>query len=265
MISSLYYKVGWDNKQYIFMMWIVLSLLLSLVFTIDSYRAVKITINYTHIVAELEYKGKDTYYVKPTSVIYPQLVLTVTCHSYSDLSLTITDANNTRFRIPSTSPFPEDPLGKSTFPMNLSLFNVTYKPDPFEIRIVRNPNGEVLLDTTGSNIVFSKYYVEISTKVATQYAWGFGERFSNRFKLQTGKYTVFGRDRPSTIDTQSGHQTYGSYPIYLMRDNLFNSSTHHINYFRNSNAMDVIIKNDGDGYLFTYKTIGGMIDFRFFL
>lgn len=122
-----------------------------------------------------------------------------------------------------------------------------------------------MFDTTGRNIVFSKYYVEISTKVATKLAWGFGERFSSRFRLQTGKYTVFGRDRPDTIDTQSGHQTYGSYPIYLMRDSTKNSSNYHINYFRNSNAMDVIIDSEDDGYRFTYKTIGGMIDFRFFL
>lgn len=84
--------------------------------------------------------------------------------------------------------------------------------------------------------------------------------------MQTGKYTIFGRDRPDTIDKQSGHQTYGSFPIYLMKDSSYNPSSYHINYFRNSNAMDVIISDDYYyGYTFTYKTIGGIIDFRVFL
>ena len=39
-----------------------------------------------------------------------------------------------------------------------------------------------------------------------------------------------------------------------------------MNYFRSSNALDVIVE-DGkeDNYKLTYKTIGGIIDFRFFL
>jgi alpha-glucosidase (family GH31 glycosyl hydrolase) len=57
-------------------------------------------------------------------------------------------------------------------------------------------------------------------------------------------------------------QTYGFYPFYLLkeRNNLF-----HINYFRNSNAMDYIKTTVDDKHYITFKVIGGVIDFRFFL
>ena len=51
-----------------------------------------------------------------------------------------------------------------------------------------------------------------------------------------------------------------------MRDKNTKASTYHMNYFRNSNAMDVIIDATADeSYLFTYKAIGGIIDFRILL
>jgi hypothetical protein len=64
------------------------------------------------------------------------------------------------------------------------------------------------------------------------------------------------------MDKGTGMQTYGFYPFYLQkeRNNLF-----HINYFRNSNAMDYIKSTvDGINYI-TLKVIGGILDFRFFL
>lgn len=107
----------------------------------------------------LEYTGNETYYIKPTSTIYKQLTFTLICHSYSDMSLSITDANNTRFRIPSTAPFPEDPMAKSTYPINLSSFNITVKEEPFEFYIFKNPDRTLLFDTTNLTMVFSKHYI----------------------------------------------------------------------------------------------------------
>jgi hypothetical protein len=48
---------------------------------------------------------------------------------------------------------------------------------------------------------------------------------------------MFSRDRGDIIDQGIGLQTYGYYPIYMMRErqNLF-----HIAYFRSSNALDAI-------------------------
>jgi len=67
--------------------------------------------------------------------------------------------------------------------------------------------------------------------------YGLGERFSSSFRVKDGKWTIFNRDRGFGIDKGTGDQTYSYFPFYLIRekDNYF-----HINYFRSSNAMDVI-------------------------
>ena len=39
----------------------------------------------------------------------------------------------------------------------------------------------------------------------------------------------------------------------------------HINYLRSSNAMDIIKSTNGSEHYLTYKVIGGVFDFRFFI
>lgn len=74
---------------------------------------------------------------------------------------------------------------------------------------------------------------------------------------------MFPRDRGQMMDYGIGKQTHGYYPIYFQREK---DKKFHMSYFRSSNALDVITE-DGfqDNYKLTYKTIGGIIDFRFFL
>jgi alpha-glucosidase len=105
--------------------------------------------------------------------------------------------------------------------------------------------------------------LEIATVVDSRLVYGFGERFSESFKLREGKLTMFNRDRGGILDKENGHQTYGYFPLYLIREQ---KGYFHINYLRSSNAMDVIVKNYSTSqYTFTYKVIGGIFDFRFFL
>lgn len=125
----------------------------------SDYKVVSSTTNSTHIVLSLEYTGSQQYYIKTSSPIFKNLTFTLSCLSYSDLSFTITDANDSRFKIPTYSPFPIDPQSKSTFPLNLSLFNVTYNLNPFQFKITRKPTNDVLFDTTGRNIIFSEHYI----------------------------------------------------------------------------------------------------------
>ena len=74
---------------------------------------------------------------------------------------------------------------------------------------------------------------------------------------------MFPRDRGQMLDKGIGNQTHGYYPIYLQREK---AKKFHMNYFRSSNALDVIVEEDSsDNYVLTYKTIGGIIDFRFFM
>ena len=130
--------------------------LLTLAMALSSTYKVSSTFsNSSHIILSLQYTGSEDYYIKKSSPIYKNLTFTLACLSFSDLTFLITDSANQRYRIPNYPPFPVDPLTKSSFPLNLSLFNVTYNQDPFELKITRNPGGEVLFDSTGRNLVFS--------------------------------------------------------------------------------------------------------------
>jgi hypothetical protein len=66
---------------------------------------------------------------------------------------------------------------------------------------------------------------------------------------------MFNRDRGGILDKENGHQTYGYFPLYLIREQ---KGYFHINYLRSSNAMDVIVKNYSTSqYTFTIKSLVG--------
>jgi alpha-glucosidase (family GH31 glycosyl hydrolase) len=110
--------------------------------------------------------------------------------------------------------------------------------------------------------VFSDHYLEIGTQVDSDYIYGIGERFLNSFRKTDGKWTVFNRDRGQVIDKGEGLQTYGYYPFYMLRER---GALFHINYFRSSNALDIIKSTKDNKHYLTNKVIGGILDFRFFL
>ena len=111
-------------------------------------------------------------------------------------------------------------------------------------------------------MVFSDYYIELGTEVASEYIYGIGERFQESFRRKDGKWTNFNRDHWHTIDRGYGFQTYGYYPFYLLKEG---TNASHINYFRSSNAMDTIKSTENGRHYLTWKIIGGLIDFKFYL
>ena len=164
--------------------------------------------------------------------------------------------------MPQYGVFPIDPEGNFSFPLAAAAVSFEYTESPFDFRIIRRQNGAVLFSTYDETIIFSDHYLQIGTEVDSDYIYGIGERFQSSFRKGDGKWTVFNRDRGQVIDHGEGLQTYGYFPFYLLREknNLF-----HINYFRTSNALDVVKSTRNSKHYLTYKVIGGVFDFRFFL
>lgn len=162
--------------------------------------------------------------------------------------------------------FPKDPFGDFSYPLSLAGFTVEYTEHPFSIEIKRKEDNTVLFSTASIPMIFSNYYIQIGTETSSQYLYGLSERFTSDFRLRPGKWTIFPRDRGQMMDNGIGNQTHGYYPIYLEKES---GNNFHMSYFRSSNALDVIIKEKTVGtqkrYLVTYKVIGGIIDFRFFI
>lgn len=183
--------------------------------------------------------------------------------SYNDFYFKIVDANNKRYEIPQKNPFPVDPLANFSFPISLAGVHFDYSENPFDFRITRKLNDAVLFSTHGREFIYSDKYLEITTEIASDFVYGIGERFQDSFRKKDGKWTVFNRDRGQVVDHGDGQQTYGYYPFYFLREPHYN--LFHINYLRSSNAMDVIKSKDGSRHYITYKIIGGIFDFRFFL
>ena len=90
-------------------------------------------------------------------------------------------------------------------------------------------------------------------------------------ELEDSTNTMWTKDQPFVIDDGTpGTQTYGAHPLYLNKEK---SHKFNLVYLRNSNAMDVVISSTDQLYpggkeyqkQITYKTIGGILDFKFFL
>ena len=241
---------------------ILILTLLATTLAKSDYKVVKEVRNTTAIVLTLSYTGTDDYFIKESSPIIKTLLFTFHTHTFFDFSFKITDPNHKRFEVPQYGVFPIDPEADFSFPIANAAVAFEFTQSPFDFRIIRKQNGAILFSTYNQKVIYSDHYLEIGTEVDSEYIYGIGERFQSSFKKGEGKWTVFNRDRGQVIDRGQGLQTYGYFPFYMLRErnNLF-----HINYLRSSNAMDVIKSTSDDRHYLTFKVIGGIIDFRFFL
>lgn len=116
--------------------------------------------------------------------------------------------------------------------------------DPFFLNIDRKRTNEAVFSTKGFSFIYSDRYMEISTSLSSKHIFGIGE--SNKFfMLKPGTYTIWTKDFPFEIAWgRPGFNTYGHHPIFLCREK---SDKFHLVYFRNSNAMDLIIGEETSG------------------
>lgn len=127
--------------------------------------------------------------------------------------------------------------------------------DPFSFSISRSSSGEVLFNTTGSQLVFESQYVYLKTQLPSDpNIYGLGEH-SDSFRLPTDNYSrVFWNSESPFIPRKSN--LYGTHPNYL--DHRGEAGSHGV-FLLNSNGMQI---NIGDQFL-EYNAIGGILDFYF--
>jgi alpha-glucosidase (family GH31 glycosyl hydrolase) len=195
---------------------------------------------------------------------FADLTMEIFLITKNTLQFTIKGGNNKE--MPKEDPFPfhtyKDNLVEDFNINNLNYdyeFNV--KEYPFSLTILRKETREVLFSTINKEIIFKPDYVEISTDTCSENLYGLGER-TTTFRIKSGTYTLYNKDLYGEIENGKGENKnrYGSHPMYLMRER---SGYYHVSYLRNTHPMDVII--DHDKLSMTYKIVGGIIDFTFFL
>jgi alpha-glucosidase len=171
----------------------------------------------------------------------------------------ITDLDEQVYQVPEDV-FPR-PSAEANTQLSKSALKFAFKRNPFSFSVTRRDTGEVLFDTSGSELVFQDQYLRLRTSLPEDpNIYGLGEH-SDRFRLNTTDYvrTLWNRD---SYSIPAGTNLYGTHPIYI--DHRGESGTHGV-FLLNSNGMDIKInKTERAQQYLEYNTLGGVFDFYFF-
>uniref|UniRef100_A0A8B9T9B9 P-type domain-containing protein n=1 Tax=Anas platyrhynchos TaxID=8839 RepID=A0A8B9T9B9_ANAPL len=177
------------------------------------------------------------------------LRLEVIYHSNDMLQFKIYDYANKRYEVPVPLNLPSTP----TSTIEQRLYDVTVQTKPFGIQVRRRSTGTVLWDSQLPTFTFSDMFIQISTRLASQYVYGFGETEHATYRQDLNWHTwgMFTRDQPPGYKLNS----YGFQPFYM---GLEEDGNAHGVLLLNSNGMDVTFQPTP---ALTYRTIGGILDF----
>nr|XP_042130484.1 putative maltase-glucoamylase-like protein FLJ16351 [Peromyscus maniculatus bairdii] len=185
----------------------------------------------------------------PLSGKISSLKLNVTYHTENMLQVKIYSSTNKRYEVPVPLNIPPSPLGSS----ENCLYDVTVKTNPFGLQIRRKSSSTVIWDSQLPGFTFSEMFLSISTRLPSQYIYGFGETEHESFRrnMSWNTWGMFARDEPPAYKKNS----YGVHPYYMALEE-DGSATGVL--LLNSNAMDVTLQPTP---ALTYRTIGGILDF----
>ncbi|XP_040857870.1 probable maltase-glucoamylase 2 [Ochotona curzoniae] len=177
------------------------------------------------------------------------LRVTVVYHTEYMLQVKIYDPTNQRYEVPVSLNTPPFPVG---LPEN-RLYNVSVQTNPFGIQIQRRRSGSVIWDSQLPGFTFTDMFISISTRLPSQYIYGFGENEHTTFRRNMSWHTwgMFARDEPLAYMKNS----YGVHPYYMALEE--DGSAHGV-LLLNSNAMDITLQPTP---ALTYRTTGGILDF----
>uniref|UniRef100_A0A8C6BF76 Maltase-glucoamylase n=1 Tax=Monodon monoceros TaxID=40151 RepID=A0A8C6BF76_MONMO len=196
---------------------------------------------------------KSSYASSLPSVPVNSLRLNVTYHKDNMLQFKIYDPNNNRYEVPVPLNIPRVPSSTS----ESRLYDVLIKKNPFGIEIHRKSTGAVIWDSQLLGFTFNDMFIRISTRLPSQYLYGFGETEHTAFRrdFNWNTWGMFSRDQPPGYKKNS----YGVHPYYMALEEDGNA---HGVLLLNSNAMDVTFQPLP---ALTYRTTGGILDFYVFL
>ncbi|XP_044145770.1 sucrase-isomaltase, intestinal [Bufo gargarizans] len=178
------------------------------------------------------------------------LSLVATFHENHMLQFKIFDPNQKRYEVP----IPLNKPSQASSTNDGRLYEVqTLKGRPFGLRIIRKSNRAVIWDSKLPGMTFEDMFLQISTRLPSNYVFGLGETEHPKYRHETNRKTIglFAKDQPPGYHINS----YGVHPFYMGLDNDGNA---HGVLLLNSNAMDVTLQETP---AITFRTIGGILDF----
>ncbi|KAF1796811.1 glycoside hydrolase family 31 protein [Mucor lusitanicus] len=132
-------------------------------------------------------------------------------------------------------------------------YKFTYTNDPqFGFQVSRQSDNAILFDTSRLPLIFEDQYLEISTHLPDTNIYGFGETIAT-YRRTHNVTTLWPRDAHDKYQNM-----YGAQSFYMdIRPNGTASGT----FLLNAHGMDIVTTAER----ITYKAIGGVLDFYFFV
>uniref|UniRef100_A0A8C5HSV2 Lysosomal alpha-glucosidase-like n=1 Tax=Gouania willdenowi TaxID=441366 RepID=A0A8C5HSV2_GOUWI len=197
--------------------------------------------------------GKKGTLVKKVKTYYPGDIFTleveIRYETDTRLRVRLTDPSSSRFEVPISVP-------TATKKAENPDYTVEISKQPFGLVVTRRSTGTVLLNTTVAPLFYSDQFLQLSTSLPSKFIYGLGEHRSTFLHdIQWNTLTMWARDVPPMEQTN----LYGAHPFYLAMEEGGNA---HGFFLLNSNAMDVALQ---PAPALTWRTIGGILDFYFFL
>ncbi|XP_063023459.1 sucrase-isomaltase, intestinal isoform X1 [Melospiza melodia melodia] len=215
----------------------------------NPYLVEKLEYSPTGIVATLSLDDSKVRANEAHTAPISTLRLEVKYHLNNMLQFKIYDYQNSRYEVPVPLNLPSSPSSSS----QERLYDVSVQIKPFGIQVRRKSTGTVIWNSALPTFTFSDMFIQISTRLASQYVYGFGEHEHRNFRhnMSWNTWGMFTRDQPPTYKLNS----YGFHPFYMALEEDGNA---HGVLLLNSNAMDVTFQPTP---ALTYRTIGGILDF----
>ncbi|XP_051012796.1 sucrase-isomaltase, intestinal [Acomys russatus] len=214
------------------------------------YNAEAVTTKTTGLEATLNRISSPTLFGEDINSV----LLTTQSQTRNRLRFKITDPNKKRYEVPHQ--FVKD---GTEIPTADALYDVQVSQKPFSIKVFRKSNNRILFDTSIGPLVYSNQYLQISTKLPSQYIYGFGEHIHKRFRhdLYWKTWPIFTRDE---LPGDNNHNLYGHQMFFMGIED--NSGKSYGVFLMNSNAMEIFIQPTP---IITYRVTGGILDFYIFL
>ncbi|KAF4788286.1 hypothetical protein TURU_162186 [Turdus rufiventris] len=215
----------------------------------NPYSIENVTYSSTGIEAILSVDSSKVRANENSTALISTLRLEVKYHLNNMLQFKIYDYQNRRYEVPVPLNLPSSPSGSSQD----QLYEVSLRAQPFGIQIHRKSTGTLIWSSDLRTFTFSDMFIQISTRLPSQYIYGFGENEHPTFRQDMNWHTwgMFSRDQPPGYKLNS----YGFQPFYMTLEEDGNA---HGVLLLNSNAMDVTFQPTP---ALTYRTTGGILDF----
>ncbi|MBZ3887981.1 Sucrase-isomaltase, intestinal [Sciurus carolinensis] len=175
----------------------------------------------TGITADLQWNTANARIQLPSTPI-STLRVEVKYHKNDMLQFKIYDPQNKRYEVPVPLNIPATPT--STYENR--LYDVEIKENPFGIQIRRRSTGRVIWDSRVPGFAFNDQFIQISTRLPSEYIYGFGEVEHTAFKRDLNWHTwgMFTRDQPPGVIGQPVMPPYWALGFQLCRYGYRNTS-----------------------------------------